>query len=273
MLKRCLAASCCFVFLSAGLASAGAIHYAATRGDLGKIQAIVKSNPKLLNDPDSDGATPLHWAAAGGQAPVVEFLLANKANVGAKKKDGVTPLHVAVALNKIEVVKMLLASKANPNAADKKGRTPISIAEAGGNRELIELLNSAPKAAPTAPKPAVKPVVANKPSVQPATGTDISSLAQGFVQLVARNDFAAATGNFAPVMKEHMPAEKLSQTWRLITMQAGQFKRIVTTRTDKIQGDDVVFVTCEFDKSQMDAKVVFNSQKQIAGLWIVPTKQ
>jgi len=43
-------------------------------------------------------------------------------------------------------------------------------------------------------------------------------------------------------------------------------------RTEKVQGYDVVLVTCQFEKLTLDTKVVLNSERKVAGLFFVPSR-
>jgi uncharacterized protein len=63
---------------------AGPIHDAAKKGDLAKVQALLKGDPSLVRSRDEDGGTPLFWAAANGHKEVVRLLLANKAEINAR---------------------------------------------------------------------------------------------------------------------------------------------------------------------------------------------
>ena len=117
--------------LTATYVVAAPIHDAAGKGDLAKVKALLKANPKLVNLAGKDDATPLHYAVAEGHKAVVEFLLASKADVNAKKTNGVTPLHIAAAMRETEIGVLLLARGADVAATDKNGRTPISLGFAG----------------------------------------------------------------------------------------------------------------------------------------------
>ena len=48
-----------------------------------------------MNAKDTDGRTPLHWAARSGQTDVAELLMAKGADVKAKDARGFTPLRTA----------------------------------------------------------------------------------------------------------------------------------------------------------------------------------
>lgn len=106
-------------------------------------------------------------------------------------------------------------------------------------------------------------------------GEDIIALARSVVASLAKGDFAGVVKHFDATMKAALPEEKLRQVWESLIAQLGPFKRQVSVRTEKVQQYDVVFVTCEFEKSslygKLDVKVVFNSERQISGLFVVPS--
>ena len=60
---------------------AGAIHIAADRGRLADVQRLLADDPRLLNQKESNGLTPLFLAARGGHSEVVALLLKQKACV------------------------------------------------------------------------------------------------------------------------------------------------------------------------------------------------
>jgi ankyrin repeat protein len=79
--------------------SSGTIHDAAKAGDLARVKALLKKNPKLVSSRniDSYGMTPLQVAAQEGHKDVAELLLANKADINAGDNlYGKTPLYIAV---------------------------------------------------------------------------------------------------------------------------------------------------------------------------------
>lgn len=106
---------------------------------------------------------------------------------------------------------------------------------------------------------------------EPQKVGELIKLAEDFLDTLTRGDFTTATANFDDTMKKVMSPDQLERTWKSVLSTAGQFKNRVSVKTDKVQGYDVVIITCEFEKSPIDAKVVFNTSKQIAGLSLNPS--
>jgi ankyrin repeat protein len=135
-----------FVVLGAWLmagsdfAFGGEIHDAAESGGLEKVRLLLKANPELVFSKDTDGRTPLHYAASCTNKDVVELLLAYKADVNAKDNDGRTPLHLASEDGRKEVVELLLANHADVNAKDGYGDTPLHWVADWGRKDLVKLL-------------------------------------------------------------------------------------------------------------------------------------
>jgi hypothetical protein len=98
----------------------------------------------------------------------------------------------------------------------------------------------------------------------------IETLAEDLVKALANRNYEKAVENFDSTMKQVLPAEKLKQVWESLIAQSGAFVEQRGVREEKILGYNVIFVTCQFEKSVLDAKVVFNNKEQIAGLFFVP---
>jgi ankyrin repeat protein len=92
---------------------------------------------------DRHGRSPLHVAAADGDAARVTELLDQHADPRAKDESDRTPLHLAAAAGQAEVVALLLAAGADVNAADKVGWPPLKEAAAAGQPAVVKLLLAA----------------------------------------------------------------------------------------------------------------------------------
>ncbi len=92
---------------------------------------------------DPEETTPLHAAAAAGQAEVVRQLLTAGAALEAGDNRDRRPLHHAAQAGHVEVVELLLAAGADVQARDIRGFFPINGAIEGRNVEVVELLMAA----------------------------------------------------------------------------------------------------------------------------------
>jgi dienelactone hydrolase len=125
------------------------------------------------------------------------------------------------------------------------------------------------------------PAAANLESAAVTTGpgtaqeapieTDLQSAARRFVSIWASGDYQGATGTFDETMSKAMPPEKMKEAWESLTARAGKFEEITGTRTEKVEGYDIVYVTCRLELASVDIKVVYDGERRIAGLWFVPT--
>ncbi|KAL7803033.1 ankyrin repeat-containing domain protein [Trichoderma afarasin] len=90
----------------------------AVHAELAMPLAVVKlfeeNEPTLLDARDSDGRTPLSYAAKNGLDDVAQFLLAKGAEAESGGNDGQTPLHRAALSGNPGVVRLLLAAGVDP---------------------------------------------------------------------------------------------------------------------------------------------------------------
>ncbi|HUI58157.1 MAG TPA: alpha/beta fold hydrolase [Bryobacteraceae bacterium] len=90
--------------------------------------------------------------------------------------------------------------------------------------------------------------------------------ARQFIELMAKQDFTAAQAMLDAEMGAKLPVPVLQQTWAQVRKGAGEFRRMVGARTESSEASDVVFVTCEFEKAKLDARLPVNKAGQIGGL-------
>lgn len=96
--------------------------------------------------------------------------------------------------------------------------------------------------------------------------------AREIVTLLAKEDYASAGKSFDATMKKVLPPEKLKETWQTVVEAAGAYKKQGKVRFDKVKKYDVVFVTIHFAKTDLDARIVFDQDRKIAGLFFAPAK-
>ena len=134
-----------FVCAGVGVRAAGSdarLIDAVKAGNRAAAAAIVKQ-PGVVNSPEQDGTTALHWAVRGDDAEMVKLLLAAGADVKAANRYGVRPLGLAAVNGNAALVKLLLAAGADPNATvSDAGETPLMSAARTGRVEPLRLLLS-----------------------------------------------------------------------------------------------------------------------------------
>jgi ankyrin repeat protein len=122
----------------APLAPAGSFQDAASQGDVARITQLIASGADL-DERDRIG-TPLHHAAARGQATVVALLLEAGADPNALTRHGATALHRAAYRGDRASAELLLAAGADPGIESIVDGTPLHLAAMGGHADLITLL-------------------------------------------------------------------------------------------------------------------------------------
>jgi dienelactone hydrolase len=100
--------------------------------------------------------------------------------------------------------------------------------------------------------------------------SDLVSTARGFVDLLAKKDFAGAVTRFDDTMKSAMPQPKLEETWNALLGQVGAFKQQVKATTEKRGDYTVVHVLSEFQNTSIDIRVALDLNKRVAGLFFFP---
>ncbi|XP_008283520.1 protein phosphatase 1 regulatory inhibitor subunit 16B [Stegastes partitus] len=95
---------------------------------LGDIQELTRQGEEV-NQPDSQGATLLHIAAANGYVQAAELLLEGGARMDLRDSDGWQPLHAAACWGQMHVAELLVSHGASLNAKTFLEETPIDLCE------------------------------------------------------------------------------------------------------------------------------------------------
>jgi ankyrin repeat protein len=93
-----------------------------------------------VKTPESDGTTPLHWAAHNGDVVLVDRLLQAGADAKAKNQFGATPLSEAAFLGNLTIMEKLLAAGADPDSPSADGQTALMLVARTDNTAAAKLL-------------------------------------------------------------------------------------------------------------------------------------
>jgi ankyrin repeat protein len=97
-------------------------------GNAARVSELLAEEPSLLRVRDTDGSTPLHYAAWKGHPEVARLLLERGAEVSLQNDNGHwggTPLHAAAHANQRAIAELLIAHGADVNCRSSNGRTPL----------------------------------------------------------------------------------------------------------------------------------------------------
>lgn len=93
-----------------------------------------------VNQAQSDGTRPLHWAVYHVDYELIDALIARKAKVDVQNEFGSTPLAEAAKLADARMAKALLDAGAKPDTANQDGETAFMVALKTGELPVIEMM-------------------------------------------------------------------------------------------------------------------------------------
>ena len=139
------------------------LHWAAANGQLETVKWLVQKNSDLLCMQDKDGSTPLHCAAISGQLETIKWLVQKNSDLLCMQDEGcTTPLHCAAVMGHLEVVKWQVERRGDLLfMQDKYGLTPLDCAVLYGRHEVERWLVKKGGGAVTAGPVSVQHVVSN----------------------------------------------------------------------------------------------------------------
>lgn len=99
-------------------------------GSVSRAREILTGSPAFINEFDSNGYSPVHWAAKSGSVDMMEVLVEFKGelNVATQADSKMLPLHWAASDGKLSMIQYLLAQRCDINAIDGNGCTPAIVA-------------------------------------------------------------------------------------------------------------------------------------------------
>ncbi|MBN1591318.1 MAG: ankyrin repeat domain-containing protein, partial [Pirellulales bacterium] len=116
-----------------------AVHRAAAKGNVARLEQLLLANPASANGTDLVGFTPLQYAACWGQVEAARLLLDNDARLTVDS--GWSPLHHAAAEGHEDVVRLLLERGADVNTrSSSDGSSPLHGAVINRRADLVRLL-------------------------------------------------------------------------------------------------------------------------------------
>ena len=117
------------------------IFQAIEKGTIAEVRYFVENEGDDVNAKGEHGSTPLHKAAETSTLDVIQYLVAQGANVNAQYWRH-TPLHEAAKKNSLEVLQYLISQGADVHAKGYEGSTLLHYAAEGNSVEVLQYLVS-----------------------------------------------------------------------------------------------------------------------------------
>lgn len=105
----------------------------------------------------------------------------------------------------------------------------------------------------------------------PAADDELVAKARAFLEALQKGNFERAVKDFNETMMKASGPDKLAAFWKEVPAKLGALKRQTDARRDKLGPYEIVLVTCEFEKTVLDARVVFDKDGRIGGFQFVPS--
>jgi hypothetical protein len=99
---------------------------------------------------------------------------------------------------------------------------------------------------------------------------DFEALAKNVAQELAARQYDKVEARFDARMASALPLEKLQSFWDATLGQTGPFKAVTSTAMAERQGYHVVTLTCAFEKSPLNLRLIFDKDSKIAGFNLAP---
>lgn len=102
-----------------------------------------------------------------------------------------------------------------------------------------------------------------------SNGNNVQS-AREVISMLSKGQFKEIIARFDSTMKKAAPEPRLRAIWTSLIAQTGKLKAELSDSSFVFNGYNIVIVTCQFEKSKLDVKVVFDKNSKIAGLFFAP---
>ncbi|XP_070579660.1 transient receptor potential cation channel subfamily A member 1-like [Ptychodera flava] len=105
------------------------------------LMLLVNGGAVLMDFPDKNDQTPLHYAAELGYVQILKLFLDYGAKIDPRDRDEKTPLHLAAQCGRLQCMETLvLANPTQINEDDVEGRTPLLLASLEGHHSVVKSL-------------------------------------------------------------------------------------------------------------------------------------
>lgn len=100
----------------------------------------------------------------------------------------------------------------------------------------------------------------------------VSQISEVFLNHLINSRFDSCQKFFDQSVSDKINADLIQQIWERIPNYVGDFKSYDNIRSEKDDTLEIVLITCAYEKTKLDLKLVYNNPKKIVGIFFVPPK-
>jgi uncharacterized protein len=118
------------------------------------------------------------------------------------------------------------------------------------------------------------PQAASQATSKPAqSASPLVTTGREIVDELIAGEYSKVEARYSSQMAAALPPGKLKAAWEGLISQVGDFQSITETRIDDAGGQKIVTVVCKFEKTELDARVAFDAEGKLAGLFFRPHQE
>lgn len=91
-----------------------------------------------------------------------------------------------------------------------------------------------------------------------------------FLSNLEKGNLEANKNFMAPARTENDFEKKLADSWNYQISRLGAFKNLKSTKYDYFRDYEIVYLSCNFEKSGYTIKIVFNKRQEITDVYFIP---
>ncbi|MFM7149351.1 MAG: alpha/beta fold hydrolase, partial [Gemmataceae bacterium] len=95
--------------------------------------------------------------------------------------------------------------------------------------------------------------------------------ARDILDSLVKKEYGQVVSHFGPRLKDKLPKEKLEEVWVGVNKRLGAMTKVVSAKQSKIGDNQVVDLTCQFEKLTLDLRFSLNQEGKLEGFFIRPS--
>lgn len=101
-------------------------------------------------------------------------------------------------------------------------------------------------------------------------GDDLAAASSWMAEKLMNGDYDEMNEAFASELQVSLPPSKIRDVMRQVESQIGSITEIREPKQKRVRGHPGAEVLCETERGRLLVQVIFNEDKEVAGLWVVP---